>query len=155
VGRSRRCVDGDRKRSAVCNCHEFRTLSPFGCTHTESPFFAGVKLPSMKHSERFSPPRSSRSRASAFKAFLNRPVFTQWVNRLWHVWYGGNFLGRSCHGAPVLSTQITAFIMRLLEWTNGLPLGIARLSSIKGATSFHWAAVNISLPPSAVYDTTG
>jgi hypothetical protein len=28
--RSRRRVDGDRKTSRVCHCHELRTLAPLG-----------------------------------------------------------------------------------------------------------------------------
>ena len=47
--RSRRCVDGDRKTSAVCHCHELRTLAPLGLSHCAAPFLASTKVPSMKH----------------------------------------------------------------------------------------------------------
>src|SRR5258706_1965138 len=35
--RSRRCVDGDRNTSAICHCHELRTLAPLGCSHRAGP----------------------------------------------------------------------------------------------------------------------
>jgi hypothetical protein len=49
---SRFNVDGDRKTSAVCNCHDLQTFAPPGCPHTAAPFFATTKVLSMKHSER-------------------------------------------------------------------------------------------------------
>ena len=36
--RSRRRVDGERKTSAVYNCHELRTFAPFGLSHPEPLF---------------------------------------------------------------------------------------------------------------------
>ena len=50
--RSRLNVDGERKTSAVCNCHDLRTLAPLGLSHPEPPFLATMKVPSMKHAER-------------------------------------------------------------------------------------------------------
>jgi hypothetical protein len=51
VRRSRGGTDGERKTKAVCHCHELRTFSPLGFSHTPAPFFATTKVPSMKHSE--------------------------------------------------------------------------------------------------------
>src|ERR1051326_3663304 len=56
-GRSSLRVDGDWKTSRVSNDHDFTTLAAPGVAHFESPFFAGAKLPSIKHSERSKPPR--------------------------------------------------------------------------------------------------
>src|ERR1041384_4092823 len=59
--RSRLRVDGERKTSAVCHRHELRTFAPLGLSHSRSPFFATMNVPSMKHSLRSNSPRSLRS----------------------------------------------------------------------------------------------
>ena len=48
---------GDRKTRAVCNCHDLGAFSPLGFSHAEPPFWAPVKLPSIKHSAKSSFPR--------------------------------------------------------------------------------------------------
>lgn len=58
---SRRRVDGDGKTSAVGHGHEFRTFASLGRSHPEPLFFTTTKVPSIKHSERSSPPRRRRS----------------------------------------------------------------------------------------------
>ncbi len=98
--RSRRCVDGDRKTSAVCHCHELRTLAPLGLSHCVAPFLAPTKVPSIKHCAKSSLPRFRKSSASASSICLNTPPSTQYWNRRWHVWYGGNRSGKSCQRAP-------------------------------------------------------
>ena len=75
--RSRGGTSGERKTSTVCHCHELRTLAPLGWTHTSAPFFATINVPSMKHSERPSPPRSLRSVASASRIRSKTPSRTQ------------------------------------------------------------------------------
>ena len=47
--RSRCSVDGERKTSAVCHCHELRTFAALGISHSEAPFFAITKVASIKH----------------------------------------------------------------------------------------------------------
>lgn len=59
VRRSTLGVYGDRKTSAVCHGHDLRTFAPLGRTDLAPPFFAATNRPSMKHSLRSSPPRSS------------------------------------------------------------------------------------------------
>ena len=56
---------GDRKTSAVCNCHDLRPLTTLGFAHAEPPFFAGAKVPSMKVSWRSNFPLAFRSSARA------------------------------------------------------------------------------------------
>jgi len=58
---SRSRVDGDRKTSAVCHCHELRTLAALGFSNSGAPFFATTKVASMKHSASLNLPRFSRS----------------------------------------------------------------------------------------------
>src|SRR5215510_16446513 len=93
--RSRRCVNGERKTSAVCNCHELRTFAPLGLSHSEPPFLATTNIPSMKHSVRSSSPRTRRSSASASNTLRKTPSRTHCWNRRWQVWYGGNRPGKS------------------------------------------------------------
>jgi hypothetical protein len=103
--RSRRNVYGDRNTRAVCHCHELSPLTPLGFSDTGAPFFATTKVASIKHSSRLNLPRSSKSLASASSMFRNLPERTHSWRRRWHVWYGGNFSGISCHRAPVRKTQ--------------------------------------------------
>src|SRR5579864_6099968 len=101
VRRSRGGTSGERKTSAVCHCHELRTLAPLGFSHTVAPFLAPTKVPSMKHSDRSSLPRALRSAARAANARSNVPARPHAWNRRWQVWYGGYRSGKSFQGAPV------------------------------------------------------
>jgi hypothetical protein len=78
---SRIRVQGEWKTRSVCNNHELRTFAPLGLSHFCAPFFATTNVPSMKHSERFMAPRSSRSRASVSRIFRNTPDLTHLLNR--------------------------------------------------------------------------
>ena len=57
-------VHGERKTMAVCDCHDFAAFAAFCRADTRAPFFAELKLASMKDSLRSSLPRSRRSSAS-------------------------------------------------------------------------------------------
>src|SRR5215831_617042 len=95
------CAYGDRKTVAVRNRHEFAALPPLSFSHAEPPFFAGTKVPSMKHSRRSIPPRSLRSWATANSTSSSTLERTQFWNRRCTVWYGPYCGGRSCQRAPV------------------------------------------------------
>jgi hypothetical protein len=107
--RSRLCVDGDRKTSRVCHCHELRTLAPLGLSHFEAPFLATMNVPSMKHSDKSNPPLVRRSSAKVSKTRSSRPSLTHCWNRRWQVWYGGNLSGKSHQRAPERSIHSTPF----------------------------------------------
>jgi hypothetical protein len=107
--RSTRDPDGDRKTSAVCNCHDLGPLPALGLPDGRAPFLAPAKVPSMKASVRSSFPRSRKSSASARRTRSMVPSFDHSWNRRWHVWYDGYRGGRSFHGAPVRSTQRIPF----------------------------------------------
>ena len=108
--RSRVCVDGERKTSAICHCHEFRTFTPLGFSHSEAPFFATINVPSIKHSDKSKPPRECRSSAKVSRTFRKVPsLFHSW-NLRWQVWYGGNLAGRSHQRAPERRIHSTPFI---------------------------------------------
>ena len=56
---------GDRKTMAVCDRHDFTAFSAASRADSSAPFFAELKLASMKVSDRSSFPRVRRSSASA------------------------------------------------------------------------------------------
>src|SRR5579862_5344199 len=66
-------VHGDRKTMAVCDCHDFAAFAAFCRADTRAPFFAELKLASIKASLRSSFPRSRRSSASVFSRRSNSP----------------------------------------------------------------------------------
>ena len=63
-------VHGERKTMAVCNCHDFAAFATLCRANSRAPFFAPLKLASMKDSLRSSFPRSRKSSAS----FCSKPV---------------------------------------------------------------------------------
>jgi len=59
---------GDRKTMAVCDRHDFTAFSSASRADSSAPFFAELKLASIKVSDRSSLPRARRSSASACKS---------------------------------------------------------------------------------------
>src|SRR5262245_14199994 len=70
-------VDGERKTMAVANRHDFAPLTAASRADGGAPFFAELKLASMKASLRSSFPRSRRSSASRCTTRSNRPLRCQ------------------------------------------------------------------------------
>ena len=70
-------VDGERKTMAVANRHDFAALTASSRADGGAPFFAELKLASMKHSLRSSFPRSRRSSASRCKRRSSCPLRCQ------------------------------------------------------------------------------
>jgi hypothetical protein len=101
VGRSTFHVSGDRKTRSVRDCHDLGAFATLRLADSKTPFFAGTNVPSMKASLMLIWPRAYRSCASSWTILRNSPCFTHCWNRLWHVWYGGYLVGKSCQGAPV------------------------------------------------------
>jgi hypothetical protein len=64
---------GDRKTMAVCDRHDFTAFSSASRADSSAPFFAELKLASMKVSDRSSLPRARRSSASACKSRVSVP----------------------------------------------------------------------------------
>lgn len=107
--RSRVREYGERKTSAICHCHEFRTLAPLGLSHSKAPFFATINVPSIKHSDKSRLPRECKSSAKVSRTRRKIPSLLHCWNRRWQVWYGGNLAGRSHHRAPERNIQSTPF----------------------------------------------
>jgi len=140
--RSRRCVDGERKTSAIRHCHELATFAALGLSHSRAPFFATTKVPSMKHSLKSRPPRSFKSAASASKILRSVPFRAHSWNRRWQVWYGGKRGGKSYQRAPLrrihkmpLSTSRSS--------RRGLPLGLLVCGN-SGLINCHCASLSSS-----------
>src|SRR6266481_2576789 len=75
-------VHGERKTMAVCDCHDFAAFTAFCRADTRAPFFAPLKLASMKDSLRSSFPRSRKSSASFCSKRVNSPLRCQsWKRR--------------------------------------------------------------------------
>src|SRR5271156_213121 len=73
IRRSADHVHGDRKTMAVCDCHDFAAFAAFCRADTRAPFFAELKLASMKASLRSSLPRSRKSSASFCSKRVSSP----------------------------------------------------------------------------------
>ena len=74
-------VHGERKTMAVANRHDFAALTALCRADGGAPFFAELKLASMKASLRSSLPRSRRSSASPWSTRSSTPVRCQAWNR--------------------------------------------------------------------------
>lgn len=74
IRRSAGQVDGERKTMAVANRHDFAALTASSRAHGRAPFFAELKLASMKASLRSSLPRSRRSSAKHCSTSRKRPL---------------------------------------------------------------------------------
>jgi hypothetical protein len=105
-----------------------------------------VKVPSIKHSERSIPPRSSKSLANASSIVLKTPAFTQREKRRKQVEPEGKRSGRSAQAAPVRSTQRMPFSTARSEWVSGRPRPSARRTcfGIRGSRTAHCSSVNCS-----------
>src|SRR5271170_6703639 len=73
IRRSADHVHGDRKTMAVCDCHDFAAFAAFCRADTRAPFFAELKLASMKASLRSSFPRSRKSPANVCSRLVSSP----------------------------------------------------------------------------------
>ena len=64
---------GDRKTMAVCDRHDFTAFSSASRADSSAPFFAELKLASMKVSDRSILPRSRKSSASCCSTRVSNP----------------------------------------------------------------------------------
>jgi hypothetical protein len=136
-------VNGDRKTRAVCHCHDLRTFAPLGLSHCPPPFLADTKVPSMKHSDKSSLPRSFKSSASLVRIFSNTPARCHSWKRRWQVAGEGYRSGRSCQAAPVRSTHRIPFnTSRLLIRGRPFPSSRCALIGTNGSSIAHCSSVS-------------
>ena len=140
-------VDGERKTMAVADRHDFAALTASSRADGGAPFFAELKLASMKASLRSSLPRSRRSSASPWSTRSRTPVRCHTWKRRWHVWYGGYRTGRSCQGAPVRSTHNTPCSTARVSAQGRPRPSRRRVGRNNGSRITHWASVR-SMPSS-------
>jgi hypothetical protein len=73
---------GDRKTMAVCDRHDFAAFAAASWADSRAPFFAELKLASMKVSDRSILPRSRKSSASVSRVRVSSPERCQdWKRR--------------------------------------------------------------------------
>ena len=136
-------VNGDRKTKAACHCHDLRAFAPLGLSDCPPPFLALTKVPSMKHSDRSSLPRSFKSSASEVRIFSSTPSRCHSWKRRWQVAGEGYRSGRSCQAAPVRSTHRIPFITsRLLMRGRSLPSSRGSYTGISGSRMAHCSSVS-------------
>src|SRR3989449_2164286 len=78
-------VAGDRKNIAVFDRHDFSAFSSASRADSSAPFFAELKLASMKVSDKSSLPRARRSSARACKSRVKVPSRCHCWKRRWQV----------------------------------------------------------------------
>ncbi len=110
---------------SVRNGHDLGPFPAFRLANTKTPFFAELKVPSMKASCKSMPPRSRKSAAMTRSASSIVPSLTQCWKRRWQVWYGGYSGGRSFQRAPVLSIHNTP-LRTSLAGVAGRPTWVSR-----------------------------
>jgi hypothetical protein len=138
---------GDRKTSAVCNCHDLPPFAPLRISNPWAPFFAGTKVPSMIYSFKSKSPRSFKSLAVAFGVDPIVPFRTHDWNRRWQVWYGEYRSGRYCQGAPVRRIHKIP-LSTSLDSLQGLPFPSALFGNV-GSNDFitsHCSSVRSMVP---------
>jgi hypothetical protein len=76
---------GDRKTMAVCDRHDFAAFAAASWADSSAPFFAELKLASMKVSDKSILPRSRKSSASFCSTRVSNPERCQDWKRRWQV----------------------------------------------------------------------
>lgn len=105
VGRGRVEVNSQRNSLAVAHHHPLRTLAAFGFSDARAPFFAGAKEPSAKVSSQSRRPAASSSPRNVRQILSQRSASSHWHKRRQQVLEDGKSFGKSCHRAPLRSTQ--------------------------------------------------
>ena|SRR5215472_384754 len=139
---------GDRKTSAVADCHDLAPFAAERWTNVIAPFFAPTKEASMKVSSSPSAPRARRSSHSAHRIPSNTPSRSHCWKRRWQVWYGPYRGGKSCQGAPVRRIHSTpSSTWRALRQGRPRPSGRRFwFHSTKGLMSSHCMSVRSAMP---------
>jgi hypothetical protein len=103
-----------------------------------------MNVPSIKHSDKSSPPREFKSAASVSKTFLSLPSLTHCWNLRWQVWYGGNLPGRSDQRAPERKSQSTPFKISRSARRGRPRVWTVSVLSNNGSIKDHCSSVNSS-----------
>jgi hypothetical protein len=130
-----------RNSFAVDHHHPLRALAAFGLADAEPPFFAGAKLPSIKASCQSSAPFSSSMDKNLRQTSSQTPCSSQSLSRRQQVEALGYRSGRSCHRAPVRSTQRIPSSTSRFSIGGRPPLALRLALGSNGSSSFHWSFI--------------
>lgn len=124
--RRRRRVQVCSKRStrAIDQYHPLRALSPLGLADFGPPFFAGAKLPSMKHSSHLIRSASANSARNARQSSSRVPSSSHFFKRRQQVAGLAYCFGSSLQGAPVQRIQSIPSKQRRSSTRGRPPLGL-------------------------------
>lgn len=142
MGRSAFNVSGDRKTRSVCDCHDLGAFATLCLADSKTPFFAGVKQPSMEATRISIWPPSYRSSTNSCAMPLKTPCSTHRWNHRWQVWYGGYRWGISFQDPPVRRIHKMPLITSRRSRV-GRPLGsFGGVNSLTiGSNRFHFSFV--------------
>lgn len=138
-GRGAKESASQRNTLAVCHHHPLRTFPTFGLTHSEPPFLAGAKLPSMNTSFQLSLPCASSSQRNRRQMLSQMSSSSQSRNLRQQVLALGYSLGRSRQRAPLRRTQrMPSSTARSFARGRPKPLGGGK----RGWICSHWRSLS-------------
>src|ERR1700744_6037625 len=144
--RRRRVEVGCQRNSlAACHHHPLCTLSAFGLSDAQSPFFAGANLPSAKHSPQSRRCRASSSPSRPRHALSHTPASSHSSRRRLQVEDDGYSLVRSFQRAPERRTQRMPSKHWRLEAAGRPPLEDFLAAGSSGAILIHCSSLSVGL----------
>lgn len=136
-------VHRERHAARIDHDHDFGAFAFLGGADIRAPFFAALKVPSMKTSRGSKSACSSLSSASAVRIVRNPCRSTHSWNRSWKVALGGHSpVGMAAHCPPVCRTQKLPSSTSRSE-RRGRPRVVRVVNrGIRGAKTARWAALS-------------
>jgi hypothetical protein len=131
-----------RNTFTIDHHHPLCTFATLGFSHSVTPFFAGAKEASAKHSSQRSWPRFSKVSRNVRQTSNQIPRSSQSASRRQHVEAEGYPRGSAFQRAPLRSTQRIPSTTGRLGIGLGPPLSEAAGSGSKGASLAHCSSVN-------------
>ena len=126
-----------RKSVAVGKDHDLASLAAFRVAHARAPFFARANVPSASASFQSISPRSSSTSSRVDQISANSPDRLHSCSRRQHVDGDGKFFGKSCHRAPLRSSQRIPSRHARGEHGGRPPSGLGIYSGKNPAIKFH------------------
>ncbi len=131
----------ERDSFAIDHHHPLRTLSAFGFSNAQAPFFADAKLPSANVSSQSSWPCSSSSDKNLRQILSHTPCSSHCCNLRQQVLGDGYQSGKSFHLAPLRSTHIMPSKTSLLPIGFRPPFGDCLCFGSSDSKFFHCSSV--------------
>ena len=150
-------VVSQRNTRAVNHHHPLRPLAPLGFPDSQTPFFAGAKLPSRNASLHFNCWCSFNSARNARQIFNQTPCSSESRSSSQHVAGDGNSSGKSCQRAPLRRIHKMPSSTLRSSARGRPPRGRFGFPGSRGRIFSHWESANnrpyraIRPPPGAAY----